>query len=439
VASAFPAGTVFSQSPAAGTTVNLGSQIEIQVALAPPPTWTPPERRVPDVRGMSSDGARLALLLAGYVPHKRHAIAPDAELGRVHAQAPPAGTPAPFGTVVDYFLPHASTVPLLVGKTKDEALALLAGASLDAVAILTGPQGPGATVVTWQQFAAGTQRPRQSAVKFRYKVLGPALKAVPNVVGLSKSVATQKIQAEGFVALLVLDGGFGIGTKVTNQLPAAGAMRPPGSVVKAHYVRTPLVVANQVPDVLGKTKAQAEAAITAAGFQATLVFTGGFGATTKVTHQDPAAGTLLAGGSVVTAHYVRVLGVAVKSVPAVVGLTRQAAKLKLEAEGFVVNLVEAPGAGTSTKVIAQNPAAGALRPVGSAVTVTWKKVLVFVPPLQVAVPNVKGKLAPTAKNLLEAAGFNVVFQGVGVKVKSQDPVGGTLVAPGTTVKLKLEF
>jgi beta-lactam-binding protein with PASTA domain len=442
VPSAFPVGTVFAQGPDAGTMLPVGGRVDLKVALAPPPSWTPPARQVPDVRGMSSEHARLALLLGGYIPHKRHGLAPESEIGRVFDQAPVAGTPAPFGTIVEYFLPYTSTVPALVDKTRDEALAALSAASLDGQAILVGPGGPGDTQVTWQQWPAGAEVARQSKVKFRYKVLGPVMKPVPDVVGLTKGQAHAKITAEGFVPNLVLAGGWGVGTKVTQQFPGAGTPRPVGSVVNAKYVRVPVALQKPVPAVVGMTKEQAVAAIVAAGFQANMVLLGGFGNSTRVDEQSPAANAMRPAGSVVTAKYRRVLvGIVLKPVPNVIGLTRVQAQQKIQAEGFVANLVQAPGIGTSTTVIAQNPAAGAMRAVGSAVTATWKHTLVVVPvplPMKI-VPNVKGKFVNLAKNQLEAAGFEVQIQGIGIKVKSQSPVGGQFAAQGSKVKITLEF
>jgi serine/threonine-protein kinase len=62
------------------------------------------------------------------------------------------------------------------------------------------------------------------------------------------------------------------------------------------------------------------------------------------------------------------------------------------------------------------------------------------PPVQV--PNVVGMDATTAQSLLEQAGFQVELQNqlnvvVLNKVYSQDPAGGSMAQPGTTIILKI--
>lgn len=442
--SSFPAGTVFAQHPSASETATRGTMVEIRVALQPPPAWTPPHSTVPNVVGLSSHEARLAIMLAGFVPDKREGTSPGSQPGRVYQQSVAPGTPAGFGTIVRYWLPLSTHMPHLLGKSREEAIAALVGASLDANAVRVGPAGPGATQVIWQEHPVGLELARQTQVTFRYKVLLAVMKAVPDVVNMSRPQADALLQAHGFQPHFVLNGGMGPQTKVVSQNPAAGAMRPAGSTVTAHYIRTLGGLAKAVPHVIGMTRDDAKAAILAEGFQAHLILLGGVGTQTKVESQQPAGGTLAPVGSQVVARYKRHLVLGLKAVPNVVGLTRPAAQAKLTAEGFTPQMVSVggPAFGTSTEVVSQSPPAGTMKAPGSTVQANWKKVLGVLPPAVAIkpVPPVVGMTRAAGQAALVAAGFQAnmvkapgIQLGPNTTIVSQNPVAGTLRQTGTQV------
>lgn len=96
VDSALPKGTVIAQTPAGGTSAELGALVTIQVS-----SGVPAKVKIPDVAGMSVDDARAALEAAGFVVEiaERHVSDPHND-GLVMAEDPAARTKALQGTVV---------------------------------------------------------------------------------------------------------------------------------------------------------------------------------------------------------------------------------------------------------------------------------------------------------------------------------------------------
>ena len=96
VDSALPKGTVIAQTPAGGTSSELGALVTIQVS-----SGVPIKVKIPDVVGMSVDDARAALETAGFVVEivERH-VSDTHNDGLVMAQDPAAGIKALQGTVV---------------------------------------------------------------------------------------------------------------------------------------------------------------------------------------------------------------------------------------------------------------------------------------------------------------------------------------------------
>jgi eukaryotic-like serine/threonine-protein kinase len=192
----------------------------------------------------------------------------------------------------------------------------------------------------------------------------------------------------------------------------------------------------KVPDVKGKTPAQAEAVLLAAGFKSGKVTydESAQGAAGAVVAQDPAAGVSAAQGSVVN---LTVAGPQPVKVPSVVGQTKETAIAALAATGLTLGDVTesfsttaAPGA-----VIAQRPPAGSEAPSGSPVALT-----VSVGQQPVSVPAVVGKTYPDASAVLSRAGLKAAKtdkadSAPAGAVVDQSPSAGTKVAPGSTVTL----
>jgi serine/threonine-protein kinase len=97
-----PEGIVAAQSPAGGTTVDLGIAVKIEVS-----SGTPPKTEVPGTIGMPEGAARAALEGAGFAVDVEYQQVQDgSRAGKVIRQDPPGGSPAAEG----------STVTIVVGR-----------------------------------------------------------------------------------------------------------------------------------------------------------------------------------------------------------------------------------------------------------------------------------------------------------------------------------
>ena len=299
--SSWPKGRVFAQSPAAGAEVAPGTHIDIRVALKAP---TPVKVQVPNLVGMSSGQARIALLSRGLTYGQSQGLKPGGHINRVYSQNRMAGSLVMPGTKVIFTLPIRAKVPVVVGLTKHAAKQKLQNAGFQA--LLVGPPvGAGTTKVVNQNQPANQWIAKGTVVKATY-VFKPLIlvvkKPVPNVVGLSPNQAKAKIEAHGFKSFLYgSTGGFGIKV-IKSQIPSAGTMLLVGKTVKAKVGKKPVVinpnplpqpVLVKVPLVKGKTLNAAKALLQAKGLKWTVV--GGIGF--KVKKQSKPAGTKVLKGT----------------------------------------------------------------------------------------------------------------------------------------------
>ena len=123
--------------------------------------------------------------------------------------------------------------------------------------------------------------------------------AVPNVVGKTAADAKAVLEGAGFACKTV-----GSGETVTDQTPAGGAIVPNNATIILYLGAERSDAPSTVPNVLGKTAAQANQALTDAGLimkvaGATSSTSGNVFAIT----QDKEAGTELKAGSVVTVQF----------------------------------------------------------------------------------------------------------------------------------------
>ena len=194
-----------------------------------------------------------------------------------------------------------------------------------------------------------------------------------------------------------------------------------------------------VPDVVGKSVADASEALTAAGLTAKATYA----ESTEyekdyIISQDIEPGTAVESGMVLNlvVSSGKVVGV---TVPDVVGKTEAEAKVALENEGFTMQK-QLQESSTVEKgvVISQSPLGAESAPSGSAITVVVSSGVGSSG--EVEVPDLVGKDEATAKELLEAAGLNwstvseenndSVPEGL---VLSQTYAAGTMAPSGTTV------
>jgi eukaryotic-like serine/threonine-protein kinase len=211
---------------------------------------------------------------------------------------------------------------------------------------------------------------------------------VPDVRGLTTQQAGQKITASHLRPHFISQGSTSVlKGQVISTRPAGGTVVAAGSTV------TVFVSAGQhqrpVPDVLGKDVAAARAAIVKAGLNPVVKSdTKATAPAGTVARQSPVAGTVVNPGSVVTMYV-------------------------------------SPGGATSP---GGTPSSGA-----------------STPPRGIAVRDVIGDPAATAKSILHGQGFRVTeVTGPGHTsvpagdVDNQQPAGGTLLAPGATVTISVQ-
>ncbi len=201
----------------------------------------------------------------------------------------------------------------------------------------------------------------------------------------------------------------------------------------------PTVWAEEVPDVVSLTQADAEAAISAAGLTV--------GTITPTNHPTVAAGTVIshtpgAGASVAAGSAVDLVvstGPVLVTVPNVVGLAQADAEAAISAAGLTVGTITPTNHPTvaAGTVISHTPGAGASVAAGSAVDL-----VVSTGPVLVTVPNVVGLAQADAEAAISAAGLTVgtitptnhptVAAGT---VISHTPGAGASVAGGSAVDL----
>jgi serine/threonine-protein kinase len=126
--------------------------------------------------------------------------------------------------------------------------------------------------------------------------------AVPSLVGLSKAAAQKAITDAGFrLGTVHYEASDAAEGSVIAQTPKAGDMLVPGMSISLTVSTGPKAPEVKVPNVIGKTRAEAEAAITAAKLKVSVVeeFSTKYPAG-QVSAQNPAAGAAAEEGATVT-------------------------------------------------------------------------------------------------------------------------------------------
>jgi beta-lactam-binding protein with PASTA domain len=164
-------GRVVETSPPAGTTLERGSQVTLQVSRGPE------QVEVPDVTGESEDNARSALegagLRVGKITREESGEAP----GTVIEQSPAAGEQLDKGDAVDLTVAEPTAIPDVVDMTEEEAQTALEDAGFEVRVRdqeVTDPADEG--IVLEQSPAAGEERRQGSRVTI---VVGRVAAATP--------------------------------------------------------------------------------------------------------------------------------------------------------------------------------------------------------------------------------------------------------------------
>lgn len=392
-----PAGSVASQDPAAGTGVSAGSPVALVVSLGPAPVT------VPDVVGMTRVEAQTALsgvnLVEGDVTQQYSDTIPA---GEVISQDPAAGTEVLPGTAVNLVVSLGAEpvmVPNVVGLLQAGATAAITGAGFE-VGVVTQQYDPApAGTVIAQSPLGGTMAPPGTPVSLVVSRGPQPLVNVPNIVGLTEEGARAALAAADLTAGTFTEQYSATvpAGRVISQNPPAGAQALAGAPVDAVVSLGPQPV--PVPDVTGLPRAEAEAALAAAGFTVGTVTeaTDPEVDAGSVVSQNPEGGVEAVPGTPV--NLVVSLGPAPVKVPDVVGLAQATAGTRITAVKLVVGAVTEEYSTTvlAGRVIRQNPEAGEEVAPGSPVDLVVSR-----GPAPVTMPNLVGETRTVAQGLLAA-------------------------------------
>jgi beta-lactam-binding protein with PASTA domain/predicted Ser/Thr protein kinase len=235
---------------------------------------------------------------------------------------------------------------------------------------------------------------------------------VPGVVGSSISVATQRLQSEGFEVTYVRDNSDKPRNTVIGQDPSGGSVADDGSTVTLNISDGRAITG--VPSVVGAGLRAARKALLAAGFLVDEVPTPSDTVRLdRVIAQDPSGRSQAEQGTKVEIQVST--GPLQLPVPDVSGRSEDDARIALERAGFTVAVKQQEDAKEDPgTVLSQKPAAGrAAR--GSTITIT-----VATEPKKVAVPDVVGRSQNNATKTLSGRGFEVGVEEVAVDTPSED-------------------
>ena len=263
-------GQTVAQDPAAGTEVDLESAVGVLVAGKA-------EIEVPELIGLTADEATQTLEGAGFKV-KTVEVENEAEPGTVVDQSPAAGSMVTPGSEVTIVVSAGKTVtlvPNVVGMSQEEATAALQEAGYQVQAKGTYDEEAEDGIVIGQSPEGGTAADPETRVDL-YVSQGKNPEAeVPDVVGMSEAEAAEALQAAGFEAVpgATFSDTVPAG-QVISQDPEAGTTAQRGSGVALIVSQGPIPPeTTTVPDVIGKTEAEAAATLQEAGYSVAIART----------------------------------------------------------------------------------------------------------------------------------------------------------------------
>jgi eukaryotic-like serine/threonine-protein kinase len=265
-----------------------------------------------------------------------------------------------------------------------------------------------------------------------YRFTFGAYQPTPDLTGQTLTEAQQNLKTRGLKWEVdeEFDDNAAPGT-VLRTSPTSGDKVHNHGTVTLFVCQGPAIVS--VPKVTGLTETKARAVMTQSFLNVTHT-TPQYDDEVPVGHvlaTSPGPGKNVANGSEVV--LVISNGPIPVAVPDVTGKPLEEARTAVESLSFAVEVTwryddqVAPGS-----VISQNPASGGTAPHLSTITLVVS---------QFPVPDVKGRNKNEAREILEAAGYTVVFEdflgGLGNRVRSQNPEAGTPAPTGSQVTLSI--
>ncbi|MEK6274633.1 MAG: PASTA domain-containing protein [Actinomycetota bacterium] len=262
---------------------------------------------------------------------------------------------------------------------------------------------------------------------------------VPNVVGLTTALATEKLGQDGYLTVVnAKASNRPLGT-VISQNPPAGTELDRGGRVTIVVAGGPLTV--EVPNVVGLPVDKALIRLQAANLRGQIVKVASTKPKDQVIRQLPPGGSKAKKDSTVALTVSSGPGGA--TVPSVKGLTEASATATLSRLGFRLSISRIPSTQPKGIVISQQPPPGTKAPKGSIVGLN---VSAGSAPAAggVAVPQVVGLDQVAAIDKIEQAGLTVDSFPVGSSkprntVVSELPGAGTKVPPRSVVRINVSL
>ncbi len=292
-------GSIGSQSPAAGEKLREGQPVDLQVNAYDDTTAI-----VPDVIEQPQSTAEDIVKQCGLLPVVSFQYIETVAKDEVITQSPSPGAKAGIGAPVILVVsagpqPEKTAVPNVVGKAEADALKAIEGAGLKGEAYDAYSDTVAKGKVIAEVPEAGAKVSPGSTVQFVVSLgKGTGAVKVPNVTGKKEADAMNAIKSAGLKGTVFRQNSDTVAAGVViQQFPTAGSTTAAGGGVAIVVSLGKASTQSAVPDVMGKTQADAQAALTAAGFVPTVQSVDASGGADVVIYQFPAAGTQAPNGS----------------------------------------------------------------------------------------------------------------------------------------------
>jgi serine/threonine-protein kinase len=398
---------------------------------------------VPDLKGVPAEEAFADLQALNLKVRALEETSEEVAAGLVIRTDPAAGQLAPVGSFVDVYVSNGAEefgVPSLIGENVDVARARIEAQGFTVGAIeYQFTESVDESIVVDQNPAGGTTAPPGTPVNMIVSS-GPESIEVPDVSGKTADTAVLELTRAGFDNVETQEefspdvlAGFVIETN-----PSAGQTVPRDATILVLVSQGPEPV--EVPDLRGRTPAQAEQELNALGLllvvsNETVEVPINSGLIGNVAEQSPSAGTTAEVGSEVTVR----LGSPIQvTVPDLGGLTAEQAQAEATAVGLNVEI-----AGTTVTndqaagdtVATQDPTAGTVVDEGSFIDLTIYTYDPLVPDFS-GLTVVQAQTQATSIELGTVSVRNQIPTADGALVGTildQDPAAGSSVAVGTDI------
>jgi len=352
-------------------------------------------------------------------------------VGEVIRQSLKPGSRVPIGQIIDISVSQleTTTVPNLVGISRDQASSLLTGARLKLGNIRQEESAASAGRVLRQSVRAGARVPVGQPIDV--VITQTETTTVPNLVGSSRGQASNLLNGARLkLGATKQEESAATANQVLRQSVRAGTHVPVGQAIDIVIAQAETTV---VPNVSGLQLEEGFRKIASAKLQLGNVSREqALEAREGVLRQTPEPGSRVPVNTKV--DLVIATSVARAQVPNLVGKLREQATELVTAAGFRQVFREKAAARPRGEVLIQSPAAGAEVPLGTVVEMFTS--------LPLEVPSVIGRSRDEGNILLNQAGFKIgtvterfaFFEKAGV-IFSQKPPAGTLLAAPESIEL----